>query len=233
MCFSPEASFAGGIIISAIGVTTVRKVHNPSQIVFASIPLFFGIQQIAEGFLWMTLPDHDFINIQKISTYLFLVMAVVIWPLMIPVSILLMEKNIKRKRILRLLTVIGLSLSFYYAFCLLRFTVNPEISGYHILYKNDFPPAFSNPVFAVYLVVTITPLFISGIKRTWLLGILMTLSCLVTAIFFRQYLTSVWCFFAALISGVVFWILSDSKRNFTLNRIILLKPGSDKTTQIE
>ena len=98
MCFSPEASFAGGIIISAIGVATVRKVHNPSQIVFASIPLFFGIQQIAEGFFWMTLPGHDFINLQKISTYLFLIMAQVIWPLMIPVSIMLMEENIKRRK---------------------------------------------------------------------------------------------------------------------------------------
>jgi len=231
MCFSPEASFAGGIIISAIGVATVRKIHNPSQIVFASIPLFFGIQQIAEGFLWTTLPDHDFINIQKISTYVFLIMAQVIWPSMIPVSIMLMEQNIKRKRSLRLLSGIGLLLSLYYTFCLLTFSVNPQISGYHILYKNGFPQSLSNPAFGVYLIVTITPLFVSGIKRTWMLGILMTLSCLVTAIFFKQYLTSVWCFFAALISGVVFWILRDSNRNFTLSRIRLLKPGPDKIAQ--
>jgi hypothetical protein len=222
MCFSPEASFAGGIIISAIGVATVRKIHNPSQIVFASIPLFFGIQQIAEGFLWITLPDHDFINIQKISTYLFLIMAQVIWPSMIPVSIMMMEQNIKRRRILRLLSGIGLSLSLYYAFCLMNFNVNPEISGYHVLYKNDFPHSLSNPAFAVYLFVTITPLFISGIKRTWLLGILMTFSCLITAIFFRQYLTSVWCFFAALISVVIYWILTDSRRNFNLDKMKLV-----------
>jgi len=44
MCFSPEASFAGGVIISAIGIATVKKVHKPSQIIFATIPLFFGIQ---------------------------------------------------------------------------------------------------------------------------------------------------------------------------------------------
>jgi hypothetical protein len=49
MCFSAGASFAGGIIISAIGVITIKKVHKPSQIVFACIPLFFGFQQIAEG----------------------------------------------------------------------------------------------------------------------------------------------------------------------------------------
>jgi hypothetical protein len=223
MCFSAGASFAGGIIISAIGVATVRKVHNPSQIVFASIPLFFGIQQIAEGFLWMTLPDNDFYNLQKISTYMFLIMAQVIWPLMIPVSIMLMEKNIKRKRVMLLFSGLGLALSLYYSFCLLTFSVNPEISGYHILYKNDFPQSLSNPAFAVYLTVTITPLFISGIRRTWLLGILMTFSCLITAIFFTQYLTSVWCFFAALISAVIFWILTDSRKAFTLNKMKLLQ----------
>ena len=223
MCFSPEASFAGGIIISAIGIATVVKVHKPSQLVFACIPLFFGIQQIAEGFLWLTLPDPALVNIQKVSTYLFLIMAQVIWPSMIPVSVLLMEENMGKKRILRILVATGMVLSLYYAFCLLSFNVNPQISGYHILYENGFPKSLSNPAFIVYLLVTITPLFVSSIKRTFILGILMFLSCLVTAIFFRQYLTSVWCFFAALISGVIFWILSDSKRNFILDKINLLK----------
>ena len=51
MCFSSEASFVGGVVISAIGVATIREIHKPSQLVFASIPLFFGIQQIVEGCL--------------------------------------------------------------------------------------------------------------------------------------------------------------------------------------
>lgn len=59
MCFSPEASFVGGLIISSIGIATIKKVHKPSQIIFASIPLFFGVQQIAEGLLWITLPYPD------------------------------------------------------------------------------------------------------------------------------------------------------------------------------
>ena len=83
------------------------------------------------------------------------------------------------------------------------------------------------PAFGVYLIVTITPFFISGIKRTRLMGILMFLSCLVTAIFFTQYLTSVWCFFAALLSGVVYWILHSSRIVFKLNKLALLKAKSD------
>ena len=97
MCFSPEASFAGGIIILSIGVVTIKKVHKPSQLVFACIPLFFGIQQFAEGFLWLALPRPEYENIQQLSTYLFLIMAVVLWPIIIPLSVLFMEDNDKRK----------------------------------------------------------------------------------------------------------------------------------------
>jgi len=223
MCFSTEASFAGGIIISAIGIATIRKVHKPSQLVFASIPLFFGMQQIAEGFLWFTLPYPDYVPIQKVFTYIFLIMADVLWPMMIPLSVLFMEENKKKKRYLWILLAIGVLLSLYYAFCLLFFSVNPQIMDYHIRYNSDFPKSLAMGAFIIYLTVTLTPLFVSSIKRTHLLGVLMFLSCLVTAIFFTQYLTSVWCFFAALISGVIFWILRDSKIKFRFDNLNLLK----------
>lgn len=226
MCFSSEASFAGSIIISSIGIATITKVRTPSQLVFASIPLFFGIQQLAEGLLWQTLPTIEYESIQKFSTYFFLVMAQVIWPVMIPLSVLLMEENDRKKKILRLLLVLGSALSAYYACCLLLFTVTPQIMGYHIQYTNDFPKSFSLLAFVVYLVATITPLFVSSIRRTHLLGILMALSCLITAIFFTQYLTSVWCFFAALISGVIFWILRDAKIVSALPKTATLKPNN-------
>lgn len=223
MCFSAEASFAGGIIISAIGVATVTKVHKPSQLLFASIPLFFGAQQITEGVLWITLPNPDYLSIQKFSTYLFLIMAEVLWPIMIPLSVLFMEENQKKKKILGLFLILGACLSIYYAVCLTLFNVNPEIMGFHVQYHANFPKSFALVAFAVYLTVTITPLFVSSIRKTHLLGVLMFLSCAVTAIFFTQYLTSVWCFFAALISGVIFWILRDSKRKFNFDKLVLLK----------
>lgn len=223
MCFSAEASFTGGVIISAIGIATIREVHKPSQLVFACIPLFFGLQQMVEGSLWLTIPLPDYLTLRQISTYLFLIMADFLWPTMIPLSVLFMEENKNKRKILRVLLVLGLALSLYYAYCLLFFNVTPQIMGYHIHYNTTFPKSVAIPAFIVYLFVTITPLFISSIKRTHLLGILMFFSCLVTAIFFRQYLTSVWCFFAALISGVIFWILRDSKKEFHLKNLAILK----------
>jgi len=223
MCFSAEASFAGGVIISAIGVATVTKVHKSSQLIFASIPLFFGIQQFTEGVLWLALPNPDAVAIQKISTYLFLIMAQVVWPMMIPLSVLFMEEDRKKKKILRLFLALGVGVAIYYAVFLTISTIKPEIMGYHIFYHTTAPQTFAVLTFLIYLVVTIVPLFISSIKKTHLLGVLMFLSCVVTVVFFRQYLTSVWCFFAAIISGVIFWILRDSKRQFNFDKLALLK----------
>jgi hypothetical protein len=222
MCFSAEASFAGGVIISAIGVVTVRKVHKPSQILFASIPLFFGLQQIAEGLLWITLPSSEYIGLRHVSTYIFLAMAQVVWPMLIPLSVLLMEKSQTRKKYLLGLFFTGVLLSLYYTVCLILFDVRPQIQGFHVYYENDFPGSLRMVAFGIYLIATITPLFVSGIKRTHMLGILMTLSCLITGIFFTQYLLSVWCFFAALISAVIYWILSDSRKIFNLEKLKLL-----------
>lgn len=216
MCFSAEASFAGGAVISVIGILAVKKVKNPSQAVFALIPLVFAFQQFAEGFVWLSLRFQEYETLQKISTYIFLTMAEVLWPTMIPLSVLLMEKKENKRKLLKILLILGISLSVYYAFCLLTFDVHPQISGFHIQYLNDFPEQLRTPAFYLYVIASITPLFVSSIKRTHILGILMFLSCLVTVIFFTQYVTSVWCFFAALISGVILWILSDINSKFNI-----------------
>ncbi|MDO9257250.1 MAG: hypothetical protein Q7U54_17150 [Bacteroidales bacterium] len=223
MCFSATASFAGGVIISVIGVAVVTKVHKPSQLLFTSIPLFFGLQQFTEGVLWLTIPNPDYAALQKIATYIFLVMADVLWPTLIPLAVLMMESNARKRKIIRLLLLAGLSVSIYYTCCLLFLNVTPQINGYHIMYNSDFPKLIAIPVFILYLIATLTPLFISSIERTHMMGILMFFSCLVTAIFFTQYLTSVWCFFAALISGVIYWILSDAKKKFKFANLEILK----------
>jgi len=230
MCFSAEASFVGGILISGVGIATIRKIHKPSHIVFASIPLFFGIQQIAEGTLWLSLQNPEYLYLKQYATYIFLIMADVLWPMMIPFSILFMEENKKKRKILFILLSLGIVLSMYYAFCLVSFNVNPQITNYHIQYNSDFPKSVALVTFFFYLIVTIIPLFVSSIKRIHLMGILMFLSCLVTAIFFTQYLTSVWCFFAAIISGVIYWILRDSKIKFNFNKLALLKDQFIKIT---
>jgi hypothetical protein len=212
MCFSAGASFTSGVVISTIGVLAVKQVYKPSQIAFAIIPLLFGFQQLAEGCLWLTLPGTDFILVRKISTYVFLLMAQIIWSWLIPLSVLLMEEEPGRRKILRVMVAIGVALSMYYSYFLLFFKVTSQILDCHILYTTESPESLALPTFILYLAITIAPFFVSSIKRMYLLGIIMALSCLMSAIFYKLYLTSVWCFFAAIISIFIFLILRESKK---------------------
>ncbi|HEY41983.1 MAG TPA: hypothetical protein G4O18_09055 [Dehalococcoidia bacterium] len=211
MCFSAGASFAGGVVISAVGIATVRKVGKPTQRLFAGIPLLFGFQQFAEGVLWVTLRASGYDWLQYVATYIFLITALVIWPVLIPLSMWFMEEVKKRKKILAGLIVTGGIVSLFYAICLAFYDVTPQINGFHIKYVDEFPKTLVDIVFIFYLVSTITPLFISSIRRMWLFGTLIAVSCVVTGIFFAQYLTSIWCFFAALISAVIYLILNESQ----------------------
>ncbi|MDD4924548.1 MAG: hypothetical protein PHF74_06955 [Dehalococcoidales bacterium] len=211
MCFSAGASFAGGAIISAIGVAAQTKVSKPSQRLFAIIPFFFGFQQFAEGVLWVTLGSAKYPVLQDIVTYIFLVTAMVIWPVMVPLSVRLMEEVKLRKQILTGLLITGCLISAVYAFCLIYYDIFPCINGFHIEYVYNVPQMLISIAFVFYLITTIMPFFISSVRRMWVFGVLIAVSCIVTGIFFSQYMTSVWCFFAAIISIIVYWILRGVK----------------------
>ena len=211
MCFSAAASFAGGAVVSAVGIATTRKARKPSQRLFAGIPLLFGLQQFAEGVLWITLKSGGHDLFQNAATYIFLITALVIWPVMIPLSMWFMEEVKKRKKILACLTAAGGIVSLFYIISLITYDVTPRINGFHIQYIDNFPGTFVNIAYVFYLASTIVPLFVSSVRRMWLFGALIIASYFVTIVFFAQYLTSVWCFFAALISVVIYWILNESQ----------------------
>jgi len=210
MCFSAGASFTGSAVLSAIGIASVRSAHEPSDKLFAGIPLFFAIQQCAEGVVWLTLRSGENQGLGRFAAYIFLLMALVIWPVMIPLAVGKMEKNEKREKIIHGILFGGVILSFYYSYCLMSFSVTPVINGFHIQYVNNFPGSMGLAAFGVYIIATMTPLFISTVKRMYLFGILIFISCAVTGFFYKEYLTSVWCFFAALISCIVYWIVKES-----------------------
>lgn len=78
MCFSAGASISAGVLLSVLGTETLRKVHKPSQIVFAGIPAFFAVQQFAEGAVWLTIPRKEYAALLSAATYIFIIMAQVI-----------------------------------------------------------------------------------------------------------------------------------------------------------
>jgi hypothetical protein len=207
MCFSAGASFGAGVILSAIGIASLKKTNEPSQYAFASIPLIFAVQQISEGFLWIALSNEGYARMENISTYIFLFFAQIVWPSWVPLAVLKFEPDIKRKKILRLLFGIGLVVSAYMAYCLIAFPVDALLIGNHISYIQNYPVTAGRFGGVLYLIASITPALVSSIKKMPALGFAILISYVIALAFYKGYIVSVWCFFAAVISGIVYFIL--------------------------
>ena len=138
---------------------------------------------------------------------MFLIFAHIVWPVWIPVSILLLEKPTFRKKIQKILVAVGLLVGIYLTCCLLLYTVRADIVGYHIRYKVDFPPALRMYGIVLYALASILPSFFSSVKRMWMLGVTILISYIISAIFYEHYVLSVWCFFASVISISVYIVM--------------------------
>lgn len=213
MCFSTSASFGAGAVLSIIGFISLKKVTNVKQVFFAGIPLIFAIQQFSEGILWITLKHQEFELIQKIVTYVFLFFAQILWPIWVPVSIILLKKGSDHKIILQFLVIVGVITSAYLTSALLLFPVHAKVVEHHIVYVQEYPLAHYYYIGTLYVIATIVPPFFSEIKYMWLLGTIIFISCLITFLFYENYLVSVWCFFASIISLSVFGILRAMNKN--------------------
>lgn len=212
MCFSTEASFGAGAVLTVVGIATFRKTHSKSQLAFAAIPFIFGVQQFIEGFVWLSLSNVDYAYLKQIPTYLFLIIAQVVWPLWIPFSIFLMEKEAKSKKLLAGLLAVGAILSLCVIYNLMTYSVKSEIVEHHIHYTLNISKWMIPLGAFLYFLPTVISPFVSSIKRTNFLGTAILTSFLVSKLFFEQYVISVWCFFAALMSVIVYVVVKDMKR---------------------
>ena len=220
MCFSAGASFTAGVMLTLVGTETYRKVHKPGQLVLASIPIFFAVQQFAEGVVWLTIGKAGHAALLAVSANVFLIFAQAVWPIMVPLSVLLMEEDRGRRKIISALLAVGACVAVYYLYGLVfNNDVKAKIIGAHIVYRDTTADLTGAAGVFFYLVAAVTPLFVSSIKRVYQLGIIMSLSFVVSALFYVRAFTSVWCFFAAVISFVVFYIISDAHKIFHLGKL--------------
>ena len=216
MCFSAGASFGASAVLGVIGVVAIAKAKTTPRRLFATIPFLFSVQQLAEGMLWLSLKNPALEAGQPFFTYTFLVFAMMIWPIWIPFTILLLEKDARRKKIMNVFLSIGVLVSVGVACVLLLYRVQVIPAHHHLHYRVDFPSAIKNLMglfTLLYFMVTVVTPFISGIKRMKLLGFIFLASYLFAVIFYDGFVVSVWCYFAAILSIVVLWILSGLRKS--------------------
>lgn len=202
MCFSAQASFGASALLGLIGLYSLRKAHKDEQSL-ATVPLLFALQQACEGIVWSTYTNPEFAALTNAATYAFCFFAFFIWPVWIPFTALCLEKIHKRKQFLWSLLFLGSAVSGGLMFFVIRYGIGLEISCSHIKYGLTLPENLNTAGVIVYCLATITPFFISSKRWMPLFGVLAAASVSISSYFYTTYFISVWCFFAALLSGII------------------------------
>lgn len=210
MCFSPAVSFTASSALAVIGIMTLRKTKTPQEWPLASLPLLFAAQQFVEGLLWLALLGGESGAGQYWLTQIYTVFAGILWPLLIPLGILLIEPDQRRKRLLLGLLLISGGLAVYTLSVIARFGFHAEIVNACILYSH---PAEQGPhMLALYILTTCAAFFCSSGRGIRWIGLANILAFMAAANFYWTNFVSVWCFFSALVSGLIYLYFSHKNQ---------------------
>ena len=201
MCFSATASFSAGAILLGIGTLTLKSASRPRELMFAAIPLLFAIQQLSEGVIWVTF-HYEAPQVNAVMTHVYSFFSHVLWPVYVPVAVLLLEPSGKRRRVLLAFVAAGVVVGTYLLYILVAFPVVSRPTGQHIEYVS--PHFFAMAAMTLYLTSTTLSPFLSTHRTVKTFGFLALSSFAVAYFLYATWFISVWCFFAALLSVVLY-----------------------------
>jgi hypothetical protein len=203
MCFSATGSFAISGVLTAIGGASIARNASGPHRMFAAIPLMFAAQQAAEGVVWLTLTGGQ-ATLHRLAVAVFLGVALVVWPIWLPLALRRAEQNPARRRLLGGLAFLGGAVAVYASVILVQFRPVAAIAGHSIRY--DYATAGdATQLFYLlaYALPTVVPFFVSTVSLARTIGVLLVVSLAASVVVQRDALTSVWCFFAAILSGLI------------------------------
>ena len=186
--------------MSTLGVVTLKKAERKAEIPFAMIQLLFWVQQIIEGMLWLSF-RFDAPSLNVTMTYAFTLFSHVLWPMYVPFAIGLVETVAWRKKAIWAFRVIGIAVGLYLLYLVVRFPVTSKVEE-HIVYVS--PHFYKAPMMALYLAATCAGAFFSSHKIINLFGVLALLLFMVAYWVHAVAFFSIWCFFAAILSAVIY-----------------------------
>jgi hypothetical protein len=200
--------------LTAVGGATLARNTSAPHRMFAAVPMLFAVQQAAEGIVWLTVDAPSDAMLYHRSVIAFLGFALVVWPIWSPVSLRLIERDPHRQRILTGLCWFGGVVAACASFLLMRNAPIGRVAGHSIGY--DFGGSATGVaqvlIVIAYIVPTLGPFFVSTAKLARTIGSSLVISVAVTAFIRHETLTSMWCFFAAINSGLIFFAVGQEQQ---------------------
>jgi hypothetical protein len=206
VCFSATANFVGSGLLGAVGVLTLTKVKHRRELLFAALPALFAIHQFIEGFVWLGLEGILPPVVAHDMGAAFTLYAQGLLPLLLPLSVLLFEPDVKSRRRMLPFLLIGAGTTLYVLWALTAFPFQVYVRDHSIVYTD----AGTSSTFlgALYVVSTCGSLFFSKVTDMVIFGAANLFLLLVVMAVKDYAFTSLWCAYAAAASVIVlayFW----------------------------
>lgn len=214
MCFSAQASFVVAGALTITGLLAVRMVKDKHFLRLSCIPLFFALQQALEGIVWLSI-DKMYV-VQLLATYGFVFFAFMFWPVWISWSLLPIEQTAWRRLMLYTTLAGGVIFALIALFALLIYGARASVVDHHIVYNFSLPAhtlsAHALQMQALYFFAVIIPALISSRPFIQGFGTAVAVTYVIAQIFYRPFIISAWCFFAAIVSIFIFVAIQQEQK---------------------
>jgi len=210
MCFSAEADFVSGAVISGVGVATLNQVRHAREVPLAALPLAFGVHQLTEGFVWLGLQGDVSSTVGDTALYAYVFYAWALLPLIAPLAIYLVEPSRWRRRTMAVLVAVGALVGAYLLWAVTHHTITAHIVGNTIDYRGVGDSG--NVVTVLYVLATCGSFLLSSQRHIRWFGVANIAAVAVIAWEQSEGLTSLWCIWGAIVSVLIYLQLRDWRR---------------------
>jgi hypothetical protein len=211
MCFSPQGDLAGGVVVMAIGVDACLHLHGRREYrALAVIPLVLGAHQVDEALVWWGLQGHVPRSVGNVAMWIYLVFALVVLPLAVPALVLSLERTARRRLRIVPFVIVGAAVSAILCTVLVTHGPTARIGAYHISYSIGLTDGIA--LVGLYIVATCGAMLASSSRDIVWFGAANAVAVIVLARLCADGFTSLWCFYAALVSGAIALRLRMSSR---------------------
>jgi len=198
--------------IGLVGILTLRKVSTPNEVLFALLPLLFALHQFTEGFVWLGVGGHIEERALNLAAGIFIYYAQGLLPFLIPLAVWLIEKKKWRRDILGILTLLGLALAVYTMYGLSTVPSSVTVVNNTLFYNNPWTANYYDAI--IYIITTCGSLMLSSSISVALFGLLNLIGLTVIFLIRPYGFTSLWCLYAAAISGLLYFHFVERRIKF-------------------
>ncbi len=209
MCFSLQADLVAGAVLVPVAALALREVRTRRELPFALLPTVFCLHQLIEVFVWLGLDGRVPGWVQSTAALAYVLIALPLLPLLVPISIVLLEPRGARARVAPFV-VLGAVVASVLAYAVLDGPIEVTRLDHALGYSVDLSAA---PLWAVlYVVAVIGPALLSGYRSIVAFGVLNLVGLTVVGVLYTQAFASLWCVYAALASVLVLVHLRRRRR---------------------